>query len=182
MDQRAARELLGVAPDAGAVEVLAAYGRQSRRIKQDVMDAATLEARDRARRALKNLVVLRDLALGVADAERFRTRRAAGRTVLVDDWWRPEDGVPMAALDRTRALSWLGFDGSVSSPAVRRVLDARARGIKQRIARAATEYDLRLWQQTLCDLRRIGASALGIDVKALPADLEDTMTDAPPGA
>jgi hypothetical protein len=184
MDQGAARDLLGVAHDAGAVEVLAAYGRRSRRLKQAVVDAASLEARDRARRALRNLVVLRDIALGPRDAERLRESRAAERAVLVDDWWRPEDGVPMSVPDRTAALRWLGFAGNPAVPTVRRVLDARARGIKLRIARATTDYDLRLWQQTLTDLRRIAASALGSGPGApyMPPDLEDTMTDAPPKA
>ncbi|HEX5137578.1 MAG TPA: hypothetical protein VFY93_11430 [Planctomycetota bacterium] len=184
MDQNAARDLLGVAPDAGAAEVLAAYGRRCRRLKQGVMEAWTLEARDRARRALKNLVVLRDIALGPIDAKRLRERRATERTVLVDDWWRPEDGVPMAVPDRAAALRWLGFTGSPAVPTVRRVIDARARGIKLRIARATTDYDLRLWQQTLSDLRRIAAAALGTPLGAsdLVSDLEDTMTEGPPRA
>ncbi len=184
MDQKAARDLLGVAHDAGAVEVLAAYGRRSRRLKQDVMEAGSLEARDRARRALRNLVTVRDLALGPHDAERFRQRRAAERAVLVDDWWRPEDGVPMAVPDRAGALRWLGFAGNPAGPTIRRVLDARARGIKLRIARATTDYDLRQWQQTLTDLRRIAAAALGAEsgIPYIPVDFEDTMTDTPPKA
>lgn len=182
MDQRMARDLLGVAHDAGAVEVLAAYGRRSGKLKHDVMEAPSLEARDRARRALRNLVVLRDLALGPHDAERLRTRRAAERAVLVDDWWRPEDGVPMAVPDRAGALRWLGFAGNPAGPTIRRVLDARARGIKLRIARATTDYDLRQWQQTLSDLRRIAAAALGAGPHGpyMPPDLEETMTDTPP--
>lgn len=184
MDQKTARNLLGVAHDASPVEVLAAYGRRSRRIKQDVMEAGSLEARDRARRALRDLVVLRDLALGAEDAERLRRRRSAERAVLVDDWWRPEDGVPMAVPDRAGALRWLGFAGNPAGPTIRRVVDARARGIKLRIARATTDYDLRQWQQTLADLRRIAAAALGPEsgVPYIPPDFEETMTETPPKA
>jgi len=183
MDQKEARHLLGVAHDAGAVEVLAAYGRKSNRLKRGVMGAATIEGRDRARRALRNLTVVRDIALGPDDAKRLRERRAADRTVLVDDWWRPEDGVPMAVPGREGALRWLGFTGSPAIPTVRRVIDARARGIKLRIARATTDYDLRLWQQTLTDLRRVAAAALGTGAPGdLAGDLEDTMTDGAPPA
>jgi hypothetical protein len=184
MDQRTARDLLGVAHDAGVIEVLAAYGRRSRRLKLGVVEATSLEARDRARRALRNLVVVRDIALGPDDAARLRERRAAERAVLVDDWWRPEDGVPMAVPDRAGALRWLGFAGNPAIPTIRRVLDARARGIKLRIARATNDYDLRLWQQTLTDLRRIAASALGSapGAPSVPPEFEDTMTETPPKA
>jgi len=184
VDEAAAKDLLGVPREAAATEVLAAYGRMSRRLKRDVMEARSLEARDRARRALKNLVVLRDLALGPGGVDALRRRQATERTVLVDDWWRPEDGVPMAMPDRAHALRWLGFGGETAMPTIRRVLDARARGIKLRIAHAATEYDLRLWQQTLADLRRVGSLALEVPRGATyaPPDIEETMTDAPPRA
>jgi hypothetical protein len=184
MDLRAARDFLGLAHDASAVDVLAAYGRRSRRLKREIMEATTLDARDRARRALRNLVLVRDIALGPHEAERHCGRRAAGRAVLVDDWWRPEDGVPMAVADRAGALRWLGFSDSPASPTLRRVLDARARGIKQRIARATTDHDLRLWQQTLADLRRIAATALGSagGTRGTPGGFEDTLTETPPRA
>jgi hypothetical protein len=51
--------------------------------------------------------------------------------------------------------------------------------VKQRIARAATEYDLHVWQQTLSDLRRIGTLAIGrIDAGDL-ADGDETATETP---
>jgi len=184
MERAAARDLLGVAREATSVEILATYGRLSRRLKRRVVEAKSVAARDRARRALKNLVVLRDIALDPEDARELRRRRAAERPVLVDDWWRPEDGVPMAVPERGAALRWLGFGSDPAEPTIRRVLDARARGIKLRIARAATEYDLRLWQQTLVDFRRVASIALGAGSGApyLPPDIEETMTETPPRA
>ena len=182
MDQASARQALGVGAEAVASDILAAYARRSRRLKRRFMEAVTVEARDRCRRALRNLGILRDLALGPRDARELRTRRAQARPVLVDDWWRPEDGVPMAVPDRSAALRWLGI-GEVAAPAtIRRVLDARARQIKLCIARATTEYDLHLWQQTLVDLRRVAALALAAlpGDPLLPHDADDTMTETPP--
>lgn len=182
MDQAAARHLLGVGNDAAATDVLEAYGRRSRRLKRRFVEARTVEARDRARRALKNLVVLRDLALGPRDAQELRARRAAERPVLVDDWWRPEDGLPAAVPDRAHALRWLSVAAGAVPATIRRVLDARARQIKLRIASATTEYDLHVWQQTLLDLRRLAALALAArpNDPILPHDADDTMTETPP--
>jgi hypothetical protein len=150
-------------------------------MKRRLMEAKTVEGRDRARRALRNLGILRDLALGPRDAHELRTRRAAERPVLVDDWWRPEDGVPMAVPDRPAALRWLSVGAAASPGTIRRILDARARQIKLRIAHAATEYDLHVWQQTLVDFRRVASLALAARPgEALPYDSDDTMTETPP--
>lgn len=183
MDRAVARRFLGVAPDAPAADVLAAYGRRSRRLKRGLVEARSVEARDRAQRALRNLVLLRDLALGPGDAAELRRLRAASRPVLVDDWWRPEDGVPMAVPDRAAALRWIGVGPDAGPATVRRVLDARARQIKMRIAQAPTAYDLRLWQQTLEDLRRLAGLALAAPPGGpplFPSDGDDTMTETPP--
>ncbi|MFI5402622.1 MAG: hypothetical protein ACHQ1G_06765 [Planctomycetota bacterium] len=176
----AARQHLGVAAEATAAEILEAYGRRSRRLKAKLMEARTVEGRDRARRALKNLVIVRDLALGPRDARELKERRAADRPVLVDDWWRPEDGLPTVP-DRAHALRWLSMDGGASPATIRRVLDARARQIKLRIASAKTEYDLHIWQQTLLDLRRLATLALSAahGEPYRPPDIEDTMTEVP---
>jgi hypothetical protein len=100
----------------------------------------------------------------------------------VDDWWRPEDGVPIAVPDRAEALRWLGVGARAAPATVRRVLDARTRQIKLRISRAATEYDLHLWQQTLVDLRRVAAMALAPPPGEpyVPPDIEETATETPP--
>jgi hypothetical protein len=182
MDQASARQALGVDAEAAASDILAAYARRSRRLKRRFMEAVTVEARDRARRALRNLGILRDLALGARDARELRVRRAAERPVLVDDWWRPEDGVPMAVPDRPAALRWLGIGAGAAPGTIRRILDARARQVKLRIASATTEYDLHLWQQTLMDLRRVAALALAPrpGEPLLPHDADDTMTETPP--
>lgn len=182
MDQASARQALGVGADAAASDIVAAYGRRSHRLKRRLMEARTVEGRDRARRALRNLGILRDLALGARDARELRMRRAAERPVLVDDWWRPEDGVPMAVPDRAGALRWLGLGTGAAPPTIRRILDARARQIKLRIAHATTEYDLHLWQQTLLDFRRVAGLALAArpGEPILPHDADDTMTETPP--
>ncbi len=184
MDQASARELLGVGTGAASADVLAAYGRRSQRLKRRLMEASSVEGRDRARRALRSLVVLRDLALGPRDAQELRLRRAAERPVLVDDWWRPEDRVPMAVPDRPAALRWLGIGTGAAPATIRRVLDARARQIKLRIAHATTQYDLHVWQQTLVDFRRLAALALAArpGEPLLPHDSDDTMTETPPAS
>ena len=170
---------MGVDGEATAADVLAAYGRMSRRLKRRLVEATTVEGRDRARRALKSLVALRDLALGPHDAGELKARRATARPVLVDDWWRPEDGVPIALGGRADALRWLGVGARDGPASIRRVLDARTRQVKQRIARAATEYDLHVWQQTLSDLRRIGTLAMErIDASDFP-DGDETATETP---
>ena len=168
--------------EAAASDVIAAYGKLSRRLKRRLVEATTMEGRDRARRALKSLVAIRDVALGARDAQELKDRRAAVRPVLVDDWWRPEDGVPLSLGAREEALRWLGV-GVLAGPAtIRRMLDARARQVKQRIARAATEYDLHMWQQTLLDLRRIGTLARGNGDAGDHPDHDETATEAPPQA
>ncbi len=180
VDQAGARRILGVGDGAAAADVLEAYGRRSQRLKRRLMEARTVEGRDRARRALKNLVVVRDLALGAREAQELRARRAAERPVLVDDWWQPEDGLPMVP-DRAHALRWLGLTSGAMPATIRGVLDARARQIKLRIASAKTEYDLHIWQQTLVDLRRLASLALAAtpDAPHRPPDIEDTMTETP---
>jgi hypothetical protein len=172
MDQEAARRVMGVGVEATGADVLAAYGRLSRKLKRRLVEATTVEGRDRARRALKSLVTIRDVALGPHDASELKARRAAARPVLVDDWWRPEDGVPVSLAERVDVLRWLGVDARAGPSSIRRVLEARTRQLKQRIARAASEYDLHVWQQTLVDLRRIGAVVTA--KPAAPDDLSDT--------
>jgi hypothetical protein len=169
MDRLSARDLLGVPDEATAEEILDAYQRRGRELKQGVTEARSLEARDRARRALRNLVLLRDLALEPRDARAFRRRQAVEREALRDDGWQPADGVPMAVPDREAALSWLGLEGGAAPETIRRVLETRAHGLRLRIARAGTEYDLRLWQQTLVDLRRLASLVL-----------EETTAERPP--
>jgi len=195
MDRAAAREFLGVTTDAGAADVMAAYARRSRGLKRFLVQAASVAERDRARRALKNLVVIRDLALDPHHAHDLRRRRAERRPALVDDWWRPEDGVPVLVLDREAVFAWLGVGRSPAAAMIRRVLGARARRLKVRIAHAASEFEMRLYQQALLDLRRVAETALatseGSSFEVLrassprlsrPLDRDETMTDASPPA
>jgi hypothetical protein len=179
MDQESARRLIGLDGEATAADVLAAYGRMSRKLKRRLVEATTVEGRDRARRALKSLVAIRDVALGPSDAKELKARRAASRPVLVDDWWKPEDGVPISIADPADALRWLGVGARAGPAAVRRVIEARTRQVKQRIARAGTEYDLHVWQQTLADLRRIGTLAGGKQGPDDMPDSDETATETP---
>jgi hypothetical protein len=189
MHRSAARELLGVARDAPAAAVMAAYGRRSRRLKHALLEAATVGARDRLQRALRNLIVLRDLALDTAEADALYRRRAERRPVLVDDWWTPAHGIP-ALPDRAGARDWLGVGPRASAAAIREVSQARSRQLKMRIARATTEQELHLLQHALADLRRAVASALAPPSGALlrirrqgdlsaPLESEDTLSDHP---
>jgi hypothetical protein len=87
--------------------------------------------------------------------------------------------VPISAADRADALRWLGLDARAGPATIRRVLDARTRKVKQRIARATTEYDLHVWQQTLVDLRRIGTAAVGRPASDETPDSDETATETP---
>jgi hypothetical protein len=190
MNRAEARAFLGIRAEAGAGDVMSAYGRRSRRLKHALVSATTVEARDRVRRALRNLMVLRDLALEPHEAHALHRRRAERRAVLVDDWWGPEDGVPPMA-DAGAAFAWLGVDRFAPPESVRRILSTRARKLKLRIAHAATEFDLRRFQQALSDLGRVAATALAAPrpttVEFLPSadpsrpiDGEDTILDLRP--
>jgi hypothetical protein len=176
VNRAAARRFLGVDSRAEPADVLAAYDRTSRRLKQRIVDARTVTERNRAVRALRNLRALRDIALDPADIDELRRAEAASRPVLVDDWWQPDDGVPTAVSDRASALRWLGLGPGADRKTVRGILLARGRLLKQRIAQARSEASLRQWQGKLADFRRISAFALPKPFP--PSDPEDTATES----
>jgi len=156
-----AKEFLGLYADATPEQIEIAYTKRGSRLKRRIIQAKSVALREKARRALKNLVVVRDLALGPRAARARRRAKLARRIqdARKDDW-APELGVPRHITSRTGALRFFGLGRHASPELVNDVFHARSRVLKARIAHAANNTDLLEVQQALAHLNILYQLAL----------------------
>jgi hypothetical protein len=155
-DRTAARVALGAREDATVDEILGAYSLRSRVLKQQIIRSRDVEERDRVRRLLRDLVSLRDRALGAAEASGYRLQRSNAVRLLRSDDWSLAVGVPEAALDRRAGLAFFGIPSAEATPTrVRQVYRARSGMLKQAIARASDNERLHELQAMLARMQRI---------------------------
>lgn len=165
VDREGALAWLGLLPDATPQEVEAEYRRHSRPLKRLLVQAKTLEEREKYRRELRSLIQIRDRALGPEAARARRERRKAKK---VEDWWTPEMDVPEGIRDRRSAAKFFGRGTPV---AIRRVFHQRSRELKQRVAHAKDEEQIRFYQDALQRLNELFHLALDVELSDSSFDL-----------
>jgi hypothetical protein len=157
MDSKKAKTRLGLSATATADSVEATYVRRSKVLKRRLVEAGTVEERERVRSELKNLVYLRDIALGpeAAAAYREERQRRKERREQNKDWWSPSTGIPERIQTRESALVFFGLGSDASTEEIRHGFFQRSRALKREIAHAQTDADLQFFQNTLRRLNEL---------------------------
>ena len=155
MEQERALAVFGLGPDAGPQEVEKAYAVRSRVLKRRIVQAGSVDDRNHNRRLLRDLVEIRDIALGPEAAAELHARREGLKRQRDADWWQPSLGVPGDIADRRAALQFLGLGPFATAGQIEGVFHRRSRMLKARIAKAPTQGEMQQYREALRRLNDI---------------------------
>jgi hypothetical protein len=146
---------LGLPAESGPGEVRRAYRRQALPLKTQLLTAPRVWLKDRYRSDLRDLVLARDVALGLPDRTGWRGAGLAGQRLfrtLVD--------THAGELDDRGARAFLGVPAAGGRDVVLQAYRVRARALVRCLANAASDDEMRAIRRARAKLRTIRNFAL----------------------